>query len=128
MKIRYTYFFLCLYVVALIRPVIPVIEYSIDFDYISKVLCINKDEPELKCEGKCQLAKEIKKTILTETGDGVPVLPVIDFYKFPIAYHTTEQQKFVIFEFLNTSSFSRYKIGETNNYISSIFHPPDFLV
>jgi hypothetical protein len=36
-------------------------DYAINYDYISKVLCINKDKPELKCNGKCHLMKELAK-------------------------------------------------------------------
>lgn len=30
-------------------------------DYISKVYCVNKNKPTLKCEGKCHLKKELTK-------------------------------------------------------------------
>lgn len=46
----------------LLKPVLPVIEYAIDYDYIATVLCINKDKPELKCNGKCHLMKELAKS------------------------------------------------------------------
>ncbi|WP_148868671.1 hypothetical protein [Tenacibaculum adriaticum] len=45
----------------MLRPIAPFVEYAINYDYISKVLCINKDKPELNCNGKCQLMKELKK-------------------------------------------------------------------
>ena len=45
----------------LIKPITPVIEYIINYDYISKVLCENKDKPSLKCCGKCHLKKELAK-------------------------------------------------------------------
>jgi hypothetical protein len=44
------------------KPIFPVMDYAINYDYISKVLCINKDKPELKCNGKCHLMKELAKT------------------------------------------------------------------
>ena len=47
--------------VAMLRPIAPFVEYAINYDYISKVLCINKDKPELNCNGKCQLMKELKQ-------------------------------------------------------------------
>lgn len=43
------------------KPIIPVIEYVVNYDYISKVLCENKDKPQLKCNGKCHLMKELAK-------------------------------------------------------------------
>jgi hypothetical protein len=29
-------------------------------DYIARVLCINRDKPQLKCNGKCHLVKQLK--------------------------------------------------------------------
>jgi hypothetical protein len=43
----------------LARPVLPVFEYVIDYGYISTQLCINKDKPELHCNGKCHLMKKL---------------------------------------------------------------------
>ena len=44
-----------------LKPILPVIDYVINYDYISKVLCENKAKPELKCNGKCHLMKELAK-------------------------------------------------------------------
>lgn len=44
------------------RPLIPLVEYAVNYDYISTVLCINKSKPELHCNGKCYLSKELAKT------------------------------------------------------------------
>lgn len=44
---------------SLIRPIVPVMEYAINYDYIKKVLCVNKYEPQKKCNGKCHLKKEL---------------------------------------------------------------------
>ncbi|WP_155995248.1 hypothetical protein [Tenacibaculum ovolyticum] len=55
------YFFVLLYTIAMLRPVAPFVEYVINYDYISKVLCINKDKPALQCNGKCQLMQKLEK-------------------------------------------------------------------
>jgi hypothetical protein len=41
--------------------VMPVIylDFELRRDYIVKNLCVNKSRPELKCDGKCYLAKRI---------------------------------------------------------------------
>ena len=41
--------------------VIPVLclDYELRKDYIVKYLCINRDKPQLHCDGKCYLAKRI---------------------------------------------------------------------
>jgi len=45
----------------MLRPVAPFVEYLINYDYISKVLCINKENPELGCNGKCQLMQKLQQ-------------------------------------------------------------------
>ncbi|MDH5381498.1 MAG: hypothetical protein OEW75_11630 [Cyclobacteriaceae bacterium] len=45
------------------KPFSPYVEYLINYDYIVNVLCINKDKPELKCNGSCHLNTEIKKSM-----------------------------------------------------------------
>ena len=46
----------------LAKPVIPFLEYVINYDYIVKELCENKEKPALKCNGKCHLAKQLAKS------------------------------------------------------------------
>ncbi|WP_080777741.1 hypothetical protein [Chryseobacterium phocaeense] len=52
--------FLTLYMA--FRPLIPLVEYAVNYDYISTTLCVNKSKPELHCNGKCYLSKELAKT------------------------------------------------------------------
>lgn len=44
-----------------LKPALPVIEYIVNYEYISKVLCVNKDIPKMHCNGKCHLMKELAK-------------------------------------------------------------------
>jgi hypothetical protein len=46
----------------LLKPALPVIDYVINYEYISKVLCVNKAKPKLQCSGKCHLMKELAKS------------------------------------------------------------------
>lgn len=36
-------------------------EFRVNRDYIAQVLCINKDKPQLHCNGKCHLKKQLEK-------------------------------------------------------------------
>jgi hypothetical protein len=47
--------------------VLPVIDYVINYKYVSKVLCVNKAKPKMHCNGKCHLMKELAKTSESET-------------------------------------------------------------
>ena len=44
-----------------LKPILPVFEYLVNYDYIVNELCENKLKPELKCNGKCHLTKELAK-------------------------------------------------------------------
>src|SRR5690606_1378345 len=37
------------------------VNYIVDYNYIVTVLCENKDKPEMQCNGKCHLTKELAK-------------------------------------------------------------------
>lgn len=45
----------------LVKPLWPVAEYIMNYDYIKDVLCENKDRPMMNCDGKCYLAKMLAK-------------------------------------------------------------------
>lgn len=50
-----------LIVVMFLKPIFPVLDYVLNYDYIAKELCENKTKPELKCNGKCHLVNELAK-------------------------------------------------------------------
>jgi hypothetical protein len=43
------------------KPVFPLVDYAVNYDYITTVLCENKAKPTLQCNGKCHLMKELAK-------------------------------------------------------------------
>jgi hypothetical protein len=60
----------CIYIflfAVLFRPVFPILDYVLNYHYISTELCENKDAPELGCNGKCHLKKELAKALKNET-------------------------------------------------------------
>ena len=52
----------------LCRPVLPLLSYVINYDYIVKELCINKDKINTECNGKCHLKKELAEASGTPSG------------------------------------------------------------
>ncbi len=50
-------FIICLTV--LLKPVVPVLDYVVNYDYIRTELCVNKAKPQLHCNGKCFLMKQM---------------------------------------------------------------------
>ncbi|MAW96897.1 MULTISPECIES: hypothetical protein [unclassified Leeuwenhoekiella] len=43
----------------LVRPVLPVLDYALNYDYIVEELCVNRDRPELECNGRCYLMQAL---------------------------------------------------------------------
>ena len=111
----------------LTKPMWPVVDYVVNYEYIVNVLCENKDRPEMECNGKCHLGKELAK----EAGAN---------QKNPFNGKTskTEIPQFIISENVSEYSFaaenelvSIENIGYKTNLNSSLFtfkilHPPQF--
>lgn len=115
--------FLTFYMV--FRPLIPIVEYVADYDYIANVLCINKSKPELHCNGKCYLSKELAKTNDT---DSSPLSKtknsgqkLLDIYILPDITEIQNTEKISLFNFKFT-----YKADYSFLFLQSIFRPPVF--
>lgn len=52
-----------------LKPILPVLEYVVFYDYIRNELCVNRDKPELECNGKCHLKKEMANTAANENNE-----------------------------------------------------------
>lgn len=44
-----------------------VLDYQLHKDQITRLFCVNKDKPRLHCNGKCHLAKKLRKAAGTES-------------------------------------------------------------
>ena len=48
-----------LYLVIFFQPLVPIIIYHLNYNYIVKNECINRDKPLIHCNGKCYLHKQL---------------------------------------------------------------------
>jgi hypothetical protein len=53
----------------LLRPSLPFIEYAITREHIEKEHCIQKDNPENTCHGKCYLHEQLNKQSESQDSD-----------------------------------------------------------
>ena len=95
-------------------------DYLINKDYITKVLCINKDKPKMHCNGKCHLKKQLEKEKKKEQSPANPVK------------EKREIQFFSEFNF-NISEISPpvtkilapdYYFSLSEKHLTSVFQPP----
>ncbi len=105
----------------LFKPVLPVLEYVVFYDYITNELCENKAKPEMHCNGKCHLAKELAKANDSEKSQDsrffsveifAAVFPEVPVFSSSVRFPSTEKASF----------------GYQNLYFhlasSETFHPP----
>lgn len=89
--------------------------------YIIEFLCENRQKPELHCDGKCYLKKQMNDT--EKEKNNVPNFPVLEenvtFY-----YQTIYQFEFLNPVANNRSVFLQYQIPQTESPLSDIFRPP----
>lgn len=119
-----------LYIVILsfvIKPVFPLLDYAVNYDYIATVLCENKAKPEMQCNGKCHLMKELGKNADSNSSQ-------------PEEKKTTTSEKEVLFYEENCSYCKRVSIVEDELFLNcyylnfyaylipnSLFRPPAML-
>ncbi|MFV5691382.1 hypothetical protein ACM55K_05085 [Flavobacterium sp. LT1R49] len=110
-----------------LKPLFPVLEYAVNYEYISKVLCVNKAKPMMHCNGKCHLMKELAKAQEEEkqtpsnkkntTFDTVDIILDIKNDFSLLVYNGNTK----------TTIHSKYSNLYSHLNLYSIFHPPIFI-
>lgn len=108
------------------RPLIPLAEYAVNYDYIVNTLCVNKSKPELHCNGKCYLSKELAKanndtesTPFNKIKNSGP--KILDIYILPDTTEISCIEKTLPLHFNFT-----YETVYSFLFLNHIFKPPVF--
>ncbi len=105
----------------MLRPVMPLANYLVNQDYIADFLCINKDKPELECNGKCYLKKQLKEASEEKEKN----LPPIAMEEYPIGFIDffifLSKKTVIKLAQCNSRYYNNYKFS----YLHSVFHPPN---
>jgi len=95
-------------------------EYQIHLpEYLAK--CINKDRPQLHCDGQCVLMKKINEKEKEETKKNLVV------YDYSSLYIHKERTAYTVYQANNEigpKHCSFYRIDYLFDYNTSVFHPP----
>lgn len=76
-----------------IRPLLPYLDYFVNYEYISEVLCINKEKTISTCNGKCYLNQQLKEAQQTEKQD--KKTPTVEQKKIPMIVYDSELPRFL---------------------------------
>lgn len=105
--------------------VLIIADYQANKEFIMEFLCINRDKPELECEGKCHLTKNLKEQEQAEKQQGEQSLTkevqVNLFCQSRISYN------FTLF-ISKTPAIPCFVTGRTITPSFAFFHPPQRVV
>ncbi|MVM30813.1 hypothetical protein GO755_12295 [Spirosoma sp. HMF4905] len=97
--------------------------YHVNKDYIARVLCENRDKPQLHCDGKCYLAKKLKAQQDRhdkETAARLQHMPIITLFCSEISSFLMVPQSIRLFVHqLPTYLLSDYRVP-----LAAVFQPP----
>jgi hypothetical protein len=96
------------------------IDFKLNQDYIAKVLCINREKPQLECNGQCILMEKMKNTQDSENPEQsqssksqlLEIFSELTTIFHPLIFPTVEEK------------FFEYTEQALVSYLSQIFHPP----
>lgn len=108
------------------KPVFPLIDYVFNYEYISKVLCENKQNVKLNCNGKCHLMKQLAKASENSNPSSDKK---VDYRDFEILF-IERLQTYSVFSITNWSEKVPKPIYSNLYYFlcsKYSFHPPSIL-
>lgn len=118
-----TYILFMFFIVPTAIKVGYMIDYTVQYDVYATELCENRDQPDLKCNGKCQLMKNIES--VDANNDLPPETPNISFLEqhlisdnqnIHLTMNNLQMDKQVVSPF--------WKNHYEFIYLSEIEHPP----
>jgi len=122
MRQKVTIAILIIFCFAEIRPLLPFLDYFVNYEYIGEVLCINNDKPISTCNGKCYLSQQLKETQETEKQN--KKTPTIEQERIPMIIVTSELPKFLV-AVLDAKQYPKfYQFSVTDLSISPPTPPP----
>jgi len=106
----------------LLRPILPYFWYMINKGYIENNLCVEKDNPENTCHGKCYLYEELKKQSEPQNADRNDEKKTIHDNKMDDHLKEFSTSPGLFGNKINLSGY--YSVSAIIKYISRIFVPP----
>ncbi|WP_353086802.1 hypothetical protein [Flavobacterium sp.] len=111
--------------VFLFRPVMPVVEYVLNYDYIRTVLCENKAKPKLSCNGKCHLMKQLAEASEQEdTNQKNNKSQVKAEWEFPFMQANVHESSATFVQWADQNSIFSYSNLYQFSSVIGVFHPP----
>ena len=125
MKTALVYILLLATLLPTVSPWGTIAYYHANKDYIARVLCENRDKPQLNCDGKCYLAKQLKAQQdrqdkeTTERVQNTPVLQLFCQSNLPFLFGA-------VWTLLPSGGLPAYRFPSYLTPLLGLFRPPRF--
>lgn len=97
--------------------------FELNIDYIIETYCINKEEPELKCNGKCHLASKLSSNMNTSNEEPSVLTSIFEAF-VPVYYQEYKLPKSIKLTVTSTeNNWGYYSLFSSRN-IDEISPPP----
>jgi hypothetical protein len=113
-------FLLTVLVLPLLLKLAVVINYAVEYEYYVKVLCENRDKPELRCNGTCHLSKELRAAEDPATPPEIPGIAKIEIQ--PFLSRTLAAQAVIVLE--RSQTLASFQVSLWENPFLAISLPP----
>lgn len=109
-----------LYAVTLLQAYMPHVNYWINRNYIISELCENRDRPEMDCNGRCHLKKQIETSSeQQERGSAITEVQLMVEFVQPLFVLEIKP----IIDQANVK-YGNHTVEPVVGFSPSIFHPP----
>lgn len=116
--------FVTAFLIQLMGKSIITAHYLLNKEQITKALCVNKNKPSKKCQGKCQLIKKLKEQQKKEEGTAPVSLPEVMKGKTEWPAELNELTITVPSTVFTPAIFPTYAATMISVQCADIFHPP----
>ncbi len=128
MRLYLKWIFVSLYLMGMVRPILPFIEYELNKEYISEFLCINRDKPKLQCDGKCHLAQELREATGDNTSEENSRIPSYDSREYPVSPLTTDELDIHNLDLISEIKYHEISVIKTSDYHALLLRPPKIVL
>ena len=105
-----------------------IVYWKVNQTFITEKLCENKDKPQMHCNGKCYLFKQLQKATEKENDKNslptsIPKFKSVDNFVIQNYDWNLENQSII----LRQPSYKNYSSNLTIGHQNSFFRPPEFI-
>lgn len=115
------YLFLGAFLLHSASRVIVYFNYWLNQEFIAENLCENREQPQLECNGKCHLKKELDKDDERKQKDNKQQVEVILFISSGVSHEIEQSASHFVEQQCHCAFVVQQK---PTGYNSCIFHPP----